>query len=148
MLSQSGKMRKHLPCLFAHFLPLIGRNLVKCQNIFHVWLYISSCYQVEIYDQIRTIRYCKAYNILYNIGLTVHDLVHHVEHNATRSLVLCVCFVNHCLTFCTFSFGHCVVLYDIRILITPFGIFKLFCITYNKLYTILSSTQHVVLYTR
>jgi hypothetical protein len=58
----------------------------------------TSCYQVEIYDQIRTIRYCKAYNILYNIGLTVHDLVHHVEHNATRSLVLCVCFVNHCLT--------------------------------------------------
>jgi hypothetical protein len=70
------------------------------------------------------------------------------EDKEFRSLVLCVCFVNHCLTFCTFSFGHCVVLYDIRILITPFGIFKLFCITYNKLYTILSSTQHVVLYTR
>ena len=28
---------------------------------------------------------------------------------ATRSLVLCVCFVDHCLSFCTFSFGHCVV---------------------------------------
>jgi hypothetical protein len=27
----------------------------------------------------------------------------------TRSLVLCVCFVDHCLSFCTFSFGHCVV---------------------------------------
>jgi hypothetical protein len=27
----------------------------------------------------------------------------------TRSLVLCVCFVNRCLSFCTFSFGHCVV---------------------------------------
>ena len=26
----------------------------------------------------------------------------------TRSLVLCVCFVDHCLSFCTFSFGHCV----------------------------------------
>ena len=24
----------------------------------------------------------------------------------TRSLVLCVCFVNRCLSFCTFSFGH------------------------------------------
>ena len=27
----------------------------------------------------------------------------------TRSLVLCVCFVDHCLSFCTFSFGHCFV---------------------------------------
>ena len=27
----------------------------------------------------------------------------------TRSLVLCVCFVNRCLSFCNFSFGHCVV---------------------------------------
>jgi hypothetical protein len=27
----------------------------------------------------------------------------------TRSLVLCVCFVDRCLSFCTFSFGHCIV---------------------------------------
>ena len=27
----------------------------------------------------------------------------------TRSLVLCVCFVDRCLSFCTFSFGHCVI---------------------------------------
>jgi hypothetical protein len=27
----------------------------------------------------------------------------------TRSLVLCVCFVDLCLSFCPFSFGHCVV---------------------------------------
>ena len=27
----------------------------------------------------------------------------------TRSLVLCVCFVDRCLSFCTFSFHHCVV---------------------------------------
>jgi hypothetical protein len=27
----------------------------------------------------------------------------------TRSLVLCVCFVDSCLSFCTLSFGHCVV---------------------------------------
>ena len=25
-----------------------------------------------------------------------------------RSLVLCVCFVDRCLSFCSFSFGHCV----------------------------------------
>jgi len=29
--------------------------------------------------------------------------------NVTRSLVLYVCFVDPCLSFCTFSFGHCVV---------------------------------------
>ena len=27
----------------------------------------------------------------------------------TRSLVLCVCFVDRCLFFCSFSLGHCVV---------------------------------------
>ena len=27
----------------------------------------------------------------------------------TRSLILYVCFVDHCLSFCTFSFGYCVV---------------------------------------
>ena len=26
----------------------------------------------------------------------------------TRSLVLCICFVDHCLSFCPFSFCHCV----------------------------------------
>ena len=30
----------------------------------------------------------------------------------TRSLVLCVCFVDRCLSFCTFSFGHCVVCFS------------------------------------
>ena len=29
--------------------------------------------------------------------------------HVTRSLVLCVCFVDRCLSFYTFSFGHCVV---------------------------------------
>ena len=38
----------------------------------------------------------------------------------TRSLVLCVCFVDRCLSFCTFSFGHCVVCSSsIYWLITP-----------------------------
>jgi hypothetical protein len=41
----------------------------------------------------------------------------------TRSLVLCVCFVDRCLSFCAFSFGHCVVCSDSDY---PFGIFKLF----------------------
>jgi hypothetical protein len=50
--------------------------------------------------------------------------------HATRSLVLCVCFVNHCLSFCTFSFGHCVVCSSsiYRFWLPPFGIFKPFLI--------------------
>jgi len=27
----------------------------------------------------------------------------------TQSLVLCVCFVDRCLSLCPFSFGHCVI---------------------------------------
>jgi hypothetical protein len=30
----------------------------------------------------------------------------------TRSLVLCVCFVDPCLSFCPFSFDHCVVCFS------------------------------------
>ena len=33
----------------------------------------------------------------------------HPRVRVTRSLVLYVCFVDHCLSFCLFSFGHCVV---------------------------------------
>ena len=32
--------------------------------------------------------------------------------HVTRSLVLYVCFVDRCLSFCNFSFGHCVVCYS------------------------------------
>ena len=60
----------------------------------------------------------------------------------TRSSVLCVCFVDRCLSFCTFSFGHCVVCSSSSIWhqksinqinrytdsYYPFGIFKLFLI--------------------
>ena len=38
----------------------------------------------------------------------------------TRSLVLCACFVDHCLSFCLFL-ALCCPSFDLRILITPFG---------------------------
>jgi len=46
----------------------------------------------------------------------------------TRSLVVCVCFADHCLSFCTFPFAHCVVCYYTidGFWLPPFGIFKLF----------------------
>ena len=34
------------------------------------------------------------------------------EVGVTRSLVLCVCFVERCLSLCTISFDHCVVCYS------------------------------------
>ena len=43
----------------------------------------------------------------------------------TRSLVLYVCFVDRCLSFCTFLLAI-VYFFDIRILIAPFSICKLF----------------------
>ena len=50
----------------------------------------------------------------------------------TRSLVLYVCFVDRYLSFCTFSFGHCVfcssLIYDSDY---SFGIFKLFLLLVN-----------------
>lgn len=42
----------------------------------------------------------------------------------TRSLDAYVCFLDRCLTFCTFSFDHCVLRY--RDSDYQFGVFKLF----------------------
>jgi hypothetical protein len=45
-----------------------------------------------------------------------------------RSLIFYVFFVDRCLSFCTFSFGHCVVCTSTTygFWLPPFGIFKLF----------------------
>ena len=53
------------------------------------------------------------------VSLVKHELPNLPEHlsappvfsrvRVTRSLVLYVCFVDRCLSFCTFSVGHCVV---------------------------------------
>ena len=52
-----------------------------------------------------------------------------------RSLVLCVCFVDRYLSFCTFSFGHCVV-YSFTILITPFVFSNSFETEFIKMYVV------------
>jgi len=50
----------------------------------------------------------------------------------TRSVVLCVCFVDRCLSFCTFSFGHCVVSSSpFTESDYTFGIFKLFFLVHH-----------------
>ena len=52
----------------------------------------------------------------------------------TQSLVLCVCFVDRCLSFCPFPFGHCIVCppSDSKY---PFGIFKPF---FNHIFSTIS----------
>jgi hypothetical protein len=49
------------------------------------------------------------------------------EVSVIWSLALCVCFVDRCLSFCHFSFGHCVFCStSIYEFLLPIGIFKLF----------------------
>ena len=49
--------------------------------------------------------------VQYQVCLDMHRLA---EWNSwvrvTRSLALYVCFVDRCLSFCTFSFGHCILI--------------------------------------
>jgi hypothetical protein len=49
----------------------------------------------------------------------------------TLSLVLCVSFVDHCLSVCPLSFDHCVVCPSMYELVLPVGIFKLFLLYIN-----------------
>ena len=61
----------------------------------------------------------KAKNFTRRVPLVEQELPTLPEHlssppgfsrvHVTRSLALCVCFVDRCLSFCTFSFGHYVV---------------------------------------
>ena len=54
--------------------------------------------------------------IIQTVLQELHTLPEHLNSppvfsgvRVTRSLVLYLCFVDRCLSFCTFSFGHCVV---------------------------------------
>ena len=53
-----------------------------------------------------------------------------------RSLVLYICFVDRCLSFCTFSFGHCVICSSSMDVDCLFGIFKLLSSSCNLLFAI------------
>jgi hypothetical protein len=65
------------------------------------------------------------------VPLVGHELLTLPEHlsspldfrgvRVTRSLVLCVCFVDRCWSFCPFSFWSfvCLSFFDLQILITP-----------------------------
>ena len=68
----------------------------------------------------------------------------------TRSLVLCVCFVDRCLSFCTFSFGIVLsVLFRYTDSDYPFGFFKLFLMSLlsfiNSISTIISLQAKLIM---
>jgi hypothetical protein len=72
------------------------------------------------------------------VSLVEQELLTRPEHlsstpvfsgvRVNRSLIFYVFFVDRCLSFCTFSFGHCVVCTSTTygFWLPPFGIFKLF----------------------
>ena len=57
--------------------------------------------------------------------------------HVTRSLVLCVCFIDRCLSLCTFTFGHWVACSFSNY---PFDVFKLFLML--KMYLLIYCYQY------
>jgi hypothetical protein len=92
-----------------------------------------------MYEQVKKIMICNIWKIIYTFIIIVIIIISNkffikqytyynnksILINNTRSLVLCVGFVDRCLSFCPFSFGHCIVC---RVMDSdcPIGIMKLF----------------------
>jgi hypothetical protein len=72
-------------------------------SCFHLY---TKCFVTDIFDAHMSTRGVlkQIYLIMFMFTLGVFQW-----GSVTRSLVLCVCFVDRCLSFCTFSIGHCVV---------------------------------------
>ena len=78
----------------------------------------------------------------HGVSLVEQELITHLEHlstpsnfcvvRVTRSLLLYICFVDRCLSFCTFF--PAIVLSVLRYMDSdfPFGIFKLFLLLLTK----------------
>jgi hypothetical protein len=65
----------------------------------------------------------------------------------TRSLVFCVCFIDRCLSFCTFSCGHCIVCSSsiYRFWLPPFGIlWPLYCLFFFDIQILITSLWYLV----
>jgi hypothetical protein len=73
---------------------------------FSIW--IGNCFHSVIFF---VFHFIYEYIVKYPLTLPEHPSSPPVLSGVrvTRSLVLYVCFVDRCLSFCTFSFGHCVV---------------------------------------
>ena len=83
------------------------------QISFYHFLHLVNMYIIYLISQLLVWTWCRRNKIA---DLTVFTLPEHLSSPSvfsgvlvTRSVVLCVCFVDRCLSFCTFSFGHCMV---------------------------------------
>ena len=111
----------------------------EVQNIrcnFHIQLLFWLAYSLQVweimtfilvYDQLLQVWDIMTFILVYN-QLLQKIYKYTLVFRVTWSLVLCVCLVDCCLSFCTFSFGHCLVYssYIYGFWLPPFGIFKLF----------------------
>ena len=64
----------------------------------------------------------------------------------TRSLVLYVCFVDRCLSFCTFSCGHCVVCSSIYGFRLPVWYLQALLVSHRVNFTIITKLQRSYAY--
>ena len=94
--------------------------------------YLCFCINIYIYTGVQRFPCQMMFNSLTvtrRMSLVGQELITLPKHTSslpvvsgarvTRSLVLCVCFVIRCLSFCPFTFGHCCLSSDLLILITP-----------------------------
>ena len=113
--------------------------------VFFAFLFICTC-ETEIQSQVPMHNDNSCHIFITTLFRITPIWTIHITSKRTRSLVLCVCFVDRCLSFCTFLL---VIVLSILLRLTdsdyPFGIFKLFF--YNKTirhqYTI-SSIKHIL----
>ena len=76
--------------------------------VFFAFLFICTC-ETEIQSQVPMHNDNSCYIFIIILFRITPIWTIHITNKRTRSLVLCVWFVDRCLSFCTFSFGHCVV---------------------------------------
>ena len=107
-------------------------------SCFHLY---TKCFVTDIFDAHMSTRGVlkQIYLIMFMFTLGVFQW-----GSVTRSLVLCVCFVDRCLSFCTFSIGHCVVCPSIYGFWLPLWYLQIFLRTYNNMYDVFMYIWHVL----
>ena len=97
----------------SHSFILIFRSVFLGEGVRFVYTFKNACSQFLFIESSLVTRLTR------RASLVEHEIITLPEHTSsppvvsgvrvTRSLVLYACFVDRCLLFCGFSFGHCVV---------------------------------------
>jgi hypothetical protein len=107
--------------VYGYNAPTIGLGTVKSTKNFHFKLKkLYSFNAAIVVNMMRWLNFITEFvtKLIRRVSLVEQELLSLSEHRSsppgfsrihvTRSLVLYVCFVDRCLSFCTFLFGHCV----------------------------------------